>query len=175
MVDGQRMELDLFGTTSLNRLPVPLGIVDHVAITRTPIIAAGDLAVFGVIHIRTRVPLSGPALEGWVTTGSEIGDPGPFAFTPLSTLNVDRIGNDASGQLSYGGTGWFVTGGIRFGRHNFTDPAISTRYGAAAGGLGVKVTLLGFSARAGVRSARNSRRGSGTRTSEQPAGSASEE
>ena len=154
LVDGQRLDLDLFGTTSLNRLPLPLGVIERVEVTRTPLIAGGDLATYGVIHFHTIEGSRGFRGGVWGTTGSEINDPGPFAVTPRATPNVDRIGNDLSGDVAYGGRGWSVAGGLRFGRHNFTDPAIVTRYGSAAGDLGVKVTLVGGWGRAGVRTAR---------------------
>ncbi|HET8622106.1 MAG TPA: hypothetical protein VFM14_00945 [Gemmatimonadales bacterium] len=132
VVDGQRMELDLFGTSSLARLPVPLEAIERVDVDRTTTLVGGELATAGVIHFHTRDPAPGFSAAGWATTGSEIGDPGPFAFTPLATPNVDRIGNDGAGRVSYRGRTWFVEGGLQLGKQNPTDPAILDRYAAAS-------------------------------------------
>jgi hypothetical protein len=152
LVDGQRMELDLLGVASLARLPVPLETIERVDVVRTAALAAGELATAGVIHVHTREPRPGVSAAGWATTGSEIGDPGPFAFTPLATPNVDRIGNDASGRLAYRGNRWFVDAGLQVGKHNSTDPAIADRYLAASREEGrARSTVLAPVARLGIR------------------------
>src|SRR5687768_3938182 len=43
MVDGRRMELDLFGTTSLDRLGIPLDLIERVELVELPRLAAGRL------------------------------------------------------------------------------------------------------------------------------------
>lgn len=133
LVDGQRIEADLFGITSLNRLPVPLEVISRVELVSVPQLQDGELATSGLIHIHTREPASGISAGGWATRGSEIGDPGPFAFTPLATPNVDRFGDDASLRVSYGGGRWFAEATARTGELFATDPAIGDRYTAAVG------------------------------------------
>ncbi len=152
LVDGRRMEVDLFGVSSLARLPVPLAAIERIEVERTPTLVDGELAIDGVMHIHTSAPPPGISAAGWATTGSEIGDPGPFAFTPLATSNVNRIGNDGSGRLSYGGTRWFADAAIQVGKHNSTDPAILDRLAAAANEEGrVRSTVVAPVARLGIR------------------------
>jgi hypothetical protein len=152
LVDGRRMELDLFGVSSLARLPVPIETIDRVEVVRTPVLAGGELAGDGVIHLYTRDPPPGVSAAGWATTGSEIGDPGPFAFTPLASSNVDRIGNDGSGRLGYRGKRWFADVAVQIGKHNSTDPAIVDRLAAAANEEGrVRSTVFAPAARFGIR------------------------
>ena len=125
LVDGRRMDVDLFGNTSLDRLGIPLEGVSHVELVDFPRLEAGRLTTEGIIHIHTTTPAAGLSGQGWFTTGAEIGDPGPFAFTPDATPNVDRDGHDASAGVGYGGGSWFaaVTAASRVMVP--TDPAIA--------------------------------------------------
>jgi hypothetical protein len=152
LVDGQRKDLELLGIASLARLPVPLETIDRVELRRTAVLAGGELVTGGVIHFHTRDPQSGLSAAGWATTGSEIGDPGPYAFTPLATPNVDRLGNDGSGRVAFRRGSWFVEAALQVGKQNPTDPAIVDRYAEASRGEDrVQSTLLAPSARAGLR------------------------
>ena len=152
LVDGHRLELDVLGSLSLARVPVPLESIDRVEFERTASFAAGQLATAGIIQIRTREPRAGFSASGWATTGSEIGDPGPFAFTPLATPNVDRIGNDGSGRISYREDSWFAEGAVQVGKQNSTDPAVFDRLAAASFEEGrVRSTVVAPTVRAGLR------------------------
>jgi hypothetical protein len=135
LVDGQRVDDDVFGVTDLDRLAVPLEQVSTVELIEVPRLVAGGITTDGLIRITTADPSEGPAAGGWFVTGSEIGDPGPFAFTPEATSNVDRLGHRASAGMSYGGAGWFATGAIGWATLVPTDPAIVNRYIAALGPL----------------------------------------
>ena len=135
LVDGRRMEADLFGTASLDRLGVALEQVSSVELIDLPRLVAGGLTTDGLIHIRTTEPAEGPSASGWFTTGSEIGDPGPFAYTPQGTPNVDRAGHGASAELGYGRDTWFASAALAWGETVPTDPAIVQRYVAALGRL----------------------------------------
>lgn len=133
LVDGRRVDDDLFGRTSLDRLAVPLEQIASVELVDLPRLAGGEITSGGLVHIRTVEPPDGPAAGGWFVTGSEIGDPGPFAFTPRATSNVDRLGHTASADLSYGGGAWFARAAMGWARLVPTDPAILSRYIAALG------------------------------------------
>jgi hypothetical protein len=152
MIDGQRSELELFGSPSLARIPVPLELIDRIEFVRTPKVTGGELASAGVIHIHTREPPPGLSAGGWATTGSEIGDPGPFAFTPLATPNVDRLGNDGSGRVAYRRGTWYAEATLQVAKQNPTDPAIFDRYSAASRGeVRLRSSLLAPTVRLGVR------------------------
>ena len=133
LVDGRPVDDDLFGRASLDRLGVPLEQVAEVELIQLPRLEAGVLTTGGVIHIRTTDPAVGPSTGGRFTTGSEIGDPGPFAFTPQATSNVDRLGHSAAADLAYGASRWFASAAIVWSRLVPTDPAIVDRYLAALG------------------------------------------
>jgi hypothetical protein len=133
LVDGQRVDDDLFGVTDLDRLAVPLEQVSTVELIEVPRLVAGGITTDGLIRITTAEPPEGPAAGGWFVTGSEIGDPGPFAFTPAATSNVDRLGHRASAGMSYGGAGWFASAALGWATLVPTDPAIVNRYIAALG------------------------------------------
>lgn len=133
MVDGRRVEDQLFGTADLDRLGVPVEQVARVVLVEQPRLVAGGLTSGGLIHIITAEPMPGPSARGWFVTGSEIGDPGPFAFTPGARANVDRLGHGASAELGYGGERWFLSGSAAWSRTVPSDPAILDRYVAALG------------------------------------------
>ncbi len=133
LVDGQRVDDDLFGVTDLDRLAVPLEQVSTVELIEVPRLVAGGITTDGLVRITTADPSEGPAAGGWFVTGSEIGDPGPFAFTPEATSNVDRLGHRASAGMSYGGAGWFTSAALGWATLVPTDPAIVNRYIAALG------------------------------------------
>jgi hypothetical protein len=135
LVDGQRVDDELFGVNDLDRLAVPLEQVSTVELIEVPRMVAGGITADGLIRITTADPPEGPAAGGWFVTGSEIGDPGPFAFTPRATPNVDRLGHRVSAGLSYGGAGWFASAVLGWATLVPTDPAIVNRYVAALGPL----------------------------------------
>ena len=134
LVDGRRVDADLFGTASLDRLGVPLDQVSRVELSERPRLEGGELATGGLIHIRMVEPREGPSAHGWFTTGSEIGDPGPFAFTPNAAPNVDRTGHQASAGIAYGDDAWYADAALAWEELVPTDPAIEDRYRAALGG-----------------------------------------
>ena len=150
LVDGRRVDADLFGTTSLDRLGVSLDQVSSVELSELPRLEAGELTSGGLIHIRTVEPPTGPSAHGWFTTGSEIGDPGPFAFTPEPDPNVDRTGHQASVGFGYGGGSWFADAAIGWEELVPTDAAIAERYGAAIPGR-PRLYNTEYAIRAGAR------------------------
>jgi hypothetical protein len=133
LVDGHRMDDDLFGLSNLDRLGVPLEQVASVELVELPRLTAGGLTTDGLIHIHTAEPVRGPSAGGSFVTGSEIGDPGPFAFTPAATSNVDRLGHTATAEMSYAGEGWFASAAVAWARLVPTDPELLDRYRAALG------------------------------------------
>ena len=133
LVNGQRMDDDLFGVSDLDRLGVPLEQVSSVELIEVPRLVAGGITTDGIILITTADPPDGPTAGGWFVTGSEIGDPGPFAFTPEATANLDRLGHRASAGMGYGGVGWFAAAAVDWATMVPTDPAIVHRYVAALG------------------------------------------
>lgn len=133
VVDGRRVDADRFGIVNLDRLGLSLERIATVELVEMPTLVAGGTTTEGLIRITSADPPTGPSARVWFTTGSEIGDPGPFAFTPEATSNVDRLGHAASAELAYGGAGWFVEAAMSWARMVPTDPAIAERYIAAFG------------------------------------------
>jgi hypothetical protein len=60
LVDGRHMHLDLFGSTSLDRLGIPLEGISRVELIDFPRLEAGRLATEGLVHIHTAAPAPGP-------------------------------------------------------------------------------------------------------------------
>ena len=127
MLDGHEIDPSLLGVLALERLPVDLGAVDSAVFTAAPALAAGWFRGRGLLEIHTRRPAAGWSARSRYTTGSETGDPGPFAFVPGSVPNRDRFGHDAAVGAGYGGDRWYLSAALGLGVHVPTDPAIAAR------------------------------------------------
>jgi hypothetical protein len=127
MLDGQPVDLDIFGVRSLERLPVSLGQIDSVVILSAPAIRNGQFVEGGLIHIHSRRPGRGFSIQAHVATASETGDPGPYQFTDRATPNVDRVGSDVSGQVLFGGSTLSAVTGALWREHFVTNRAIRER------------------------------------------------
>ncbi|HDQ45396.1 MAG TPA: hypothetical protein ENN17_07875 [bacterium] len=127
MVDHQRMDLDVLDRRCLYLLPLSLGIIDSVVVSTTPQIRDGLFVESGIIHIHTAPPRSGVTFRHRYAAGNETGDPGPWAFTPHATPNVDRVANDHFSSLSVGSER--IWGRIGFGFNQFaaTDQVLAGR------------------------------------------------
>lgn len=127
VVDGHEIDPSLLGVLALERLPVGLGAVDSAVFTAAPVLTAGSFRGRGLLEIHTRRPAAGFAARTRYTTGSETGDPGPYAFVPGSVPNRDRFGHDAAVGAEYGGHRWYLSAALALGVHVATDPAIADR------------------------------------------------
>ncbi|NIM19317.1 MAG: TonB-dependent receptor plug domain-containing protein [Candidatus Latescibacteria bacterium] len=127
MVDGQRMNPNLYDSNNLNLLPIVLDEVDSVEIVSSPRIHHGEFTERGLIHIYTRKPAPGVSFRGSVMGGNETGDPGPYRYTEYSSPNVDFIGPDATLTMGYGSRNWYVQGNVATQVHFFRDPAMVAR------------------------------------------------
>jgi hypothetical protein len=133
MVDGQFMDIRLYDSTNLNLLPVPLAVVDSVEVINLPLLYKGVFTGRGMIHVHTRRPAPGPAFLGEIVAGNETGDPGPYAYTGLSTPNVDAIGPDVALAIGYNRSDAYVQATASTGVHFFRDPAMLERNSAILG------------------------------------------
>ena len=133
MVDGQVMDIDLFDSTNLNLLPIPLAAVDSVEVVSLPLLYGGVLTDRGLIHIHTRRPVPGPSFLGDFMTGSETGDPGPYAYTGLATPNIDATGPDAAIAIGYHRSDAYIQATVSTAVHFFRDPAMLERNSAILG------------------------------------------
>ena len=127
MIDGQEVDLNLFGARSLNRVPIALGQIDSIEIVSTPRIREGQFIDSGLIHIHTHRPARGLSVRGFGATANETGDPGPYLFTELRTPNIDRIGSGGSGVVSYGWRGGYVDASLAKREHVVTNLLVRER------------------------------------------------
>ncbi|MFN2566024.1 MAG: hypothetical protein ABR499_13590 [Gemmatimonadaceae bacterium] len=128
VVDGQRIAVDVLGAKLLELLPISPAQIESVTVTRVPRLAAGTIASRGVVEFHTRRGHPGPAIAGAWHSGNVIGDPGPYAFTPLTTENVDRLGPYNYTVAGVGAAGWDVAAGARQGSSHTTHPGIRRRF-----------------------------------------------
>ena len=133
IVDGRRVEADLFGRLDLDRLGLPLERIRQIDFVELPHLITGRITTGGAVHIHTAEPEPGTSAYGSFAAGTEIGDPGPFAFTPAGGENVDRLGHDVQAGAAYGARSWFATAALASSKRIPTDPAIAGRYSAALG------------------------------------------
>ncbi|NIQ28764.1 MAG: hypothetical protein GTN88_20670, partial [Gammaproteobacteria bacterium] len=76
MLDGQVVDLNLFGVRSLDRLPVVLSQIDSVEVISAPALVEGVLSDGGLIRIHTRQARDGVSVHALFATANETGDPG---------------------------------------------------------------------------------------------------
>jgi len=127
LLDGQKVDLNVFGTNNLNLLPVTLDQIDSVVVVSVPRIDAGEFADRGLIHIYTHRPPPGVSFRGSLMGGNETGDPGPYRYTQFRSPNIDAIGPDASYTLGFSYGHWHVLGNLATQIHFFQDPAMQKR------------------------------------------------
>lgn len=151
LVDGVPADVGTFGALDLNRLGLPLQHIDSLVLIDTPSLDAGRLTPAGVIHIHTIHPRRGASAGAWFTTGSEIGDPGPFAFTPDGRANVDRLGHEYAISAGYGAARWWADASLNAFEYPPTDPALLRRYSAANVRTGLRIEGTAPAARIGLR------------------------
>lgn len=132
VVDGERIDLGPFDRSGLHRLPATVAAIDSVVVVRGGCLVAGGLATQGALLVYTARPPRGFSGSISATTGSEVGDPGPFAFTHLATPNVDRFGDDLAIRAGFGAERWAASVSLGAAEAVPTDPAIADRYIAAA-------------------------------------------
>ena len=151
MVDGTPMDLSPFGAMNVNRLPVLIDQIDFVEIVSVPQFHEGVFAVGGIMHIHTAQPAPGLSARARWTAGNEVGDPGPFIFTPLRSRNIEQTGPDYSGTVSYSGAHFYVEASHNTLHHILSKPAIGPRNLIISdGGFGTEIISTGIAARVGT-------------------------
>ncbi|MBA3890269.1 MAG: hypothetical protein H0X64_07040, partial [Gemmatimonadaceae bacterium] len=128
----QPVPADVAGTTLLDLLPVSLAQLDSVTVQRSPTITGGRLAMHGMLHLHTQRRVEGVRASASHYSGNEAGDPGPFAFTPAATPNVDNNGPFHQLRLAFGAPAADVDLALRRWADNLTDVRLRQRYIAAA-------------------------------------------
>lgn len=127
IIDGIPADIGLFGTQSLDALPINIGDIECVEFVARPHAAAGELRQNGAIHLRTRRPDAGATIGGSVSALNEVNDPGPFSYTPLASRNVDRIGPIGTGAIEVRSRGQFARLSAKVDEFHFTDEQVDLR------------------------------------------------
>ena len=152
LVDGEPIPVAFGGLQLLDLLPVSLAQLDSVTLERVPSVAAGRVAMHGVLHLHTQRGIAGLRASVSHYSGNEAGDPGPFAFTPEATPNVDNSGPFHQGRIAYGRAAWDADLAVRRWTDNLTDQRMRARYerAAAPAAPDLWVQQIASSFRAGV-------------------------
>ena len=127
LVDGIPTEIGLLGTQSLDALPISLNEVECVEFIPRPHVGAGELREAGQVSIRTRRPRAGMTMAGSIAARNEVNDPGPFAYTPQASRNVDRIGPIGTGAIEIRSRGRFARLAGKIDEFHFTDDRVDLR------------------------------------------------
>jgi len=132
LVDGQPVQPSFAGTNVLDLLPVAITQLDSVVVYRGPAFVAGRVAIHGVLRLYTQRGLRGTHGSASHYSGNEVGDAGPFTFTPAATPNIDNSGPFHALRLTHGDTAWDADLAFRRWTDNITDRRIADRHEAAA-------------------------------------------
>lgn len=127
MVDYQPMDLAVFGSKTLNYLPVSIDQIDSVEVFSQPQLHWQAFSDAGLLHIHTRRPRPGLTVSAQTRVGNETGDPGPYIFTDANAMNVDRIGPDDRYSLAAANERFFFRASLIDYNHYATDPQIRLR------------------------------------------------
>lgn len=104
-------------------IPTVPGLVREVRVITAP----STRSAGGRIEIDTARPPEGLSIAGHVSAGNEVGDPGPYRYTPLATPNADRIGPVFGFRGTVRADAWRVEGTYRGDEIHMTDPALEPR------------------------------------------------
>lgn len=127
LIDGQPVNLFILNAQNINTAPISIHEISYVEAINTPTFVAGNLYQGGVLHIHTHNPDEGASIKASITAGNEVGDPGPYRYTPYSTPNIDRIGPTLQGAASYAASGWHIRVQGKVDEHHATDERIRER------------------------------------------------
>jgi hypothetical protein len=150
MIDGQRMDINIFDITNLNMLPISINQIDYVEIISIPQIIEGEFTDKGLIHIHTVRPEAGLSYHGRLTYGNETGDPGPYRYTEFKSKNVDRIGADRSNEVSFAGKKQYIGASQTDQVYYPTDAAIYNRNQIISGKDYPRINMSSYSFKAGI-------------------------
>lgn len=143
LVDGQKMNLNVFDLQNVDLLPFTINQVDSIIFVDLPILYRGEFSRQGLIHIKLKKPVDGLSLNAIQSVGNEIGDPGPYAFTRHKTANIDKLGYLLGAAFGSTGNSWTLAGNFKFRENFITDQATDKRIGQLTGDQ--KARLLGVS------------------------------
>jgi hypothetical protein len=127
LVNGQKIDLAFLSELNLDVLPFNIDQIDTIKIVGTNKFYKGYTSSFGLIEFILVNDQQGFSLKAFQSIGNEVGDPGPYAYTPYQTPNVDKLGFLAGMTLKSAGNNWDITTNLKFNENFVTDQAISPR------------------------------------------------
>jgi hypothetical protein len=127
MLDGQRIQLLNFDAVNINTIGVPVNEIERIEIIHTVGNYLGEFTDKGLIHIVTKTKSKGITYSFLATNGNEIGDPGPFRFTPQAASNVDKIGLNYAHTLHANYGKWQAKAIYQYQDYFFRDEQILQR------------------------------------------------
>lgn len=119
MINGQPVDLSYIEQQNIDLLPFTIDQIDSVLVVDTPQMYRGVFTRTGLIDIYIRQPQEGFSVSAVQSIGNETGDPGPYAYTPYTTANVDKLGYLAGLNFNSLGNNWKLAANFKY-RENFT-------------------------------------------------------
>lgn len=127
LVDNQKVYLNHLGYSNIDLLPFSADQIDSVVFVNSPIVLNGEFSSNGLIHIILKKPVEGLSISAVQNIGNETGDPGPYAFTPYKTPNVDKLSYNAGLNLTTTGDGWWFSSDFKYRETYVTNKKIFMR------------------------------------------------
>lgn len=122
-LNGIPLDLNVWGTKNLNKIPVSVSAIDSVILVTEPQLSGGKSMEKGGLFIYTKSREEGISADAELWTGNRAGDPGPFVYTEQATPNRERLGPVASASLSYTKDRFSVEGGVKRMLHFVSEPS----------------------------------------------------
>ncbi|MCB2200388.1 hypothetical protein KQI63_13350 [bacterium] len=150
LIDGVPVDLQLFDSQMLNRLPISINEIDSVEFFNQPGLHEGIFTDRGLIHIHTQQPEAGYSLGASVRRGYVTRDNGTLSGVgDLATDDPDRVGPDVSlnGAVRHGET--WVAYSLKREEQPLDGPKMRPRLRTFQPNGDAKLGLLGGSTRFG--------------------------
>ena len=151
LIDGQPIDMRILDAKNINLLPLSPAQIAYVKVINTPALIEGVMASGGALHIHTRQPFDGPAIQGGFAAGNEVGDPGPYRYTRFNSPNIDRIGPTLHTVASYRNKASYLRAHFKVDEHHATNTQIVERVRTLyVGEKAPRLLLAGGSVDAGI-------------------------
>ena len=121
----------ILGRSQLQTLPISasdvacIELVEGLGAEQVGVTRSGSIRIYTKAYLESSG--TGLSVDGGVTLGNEINDPGPFRYTDLGGTNVDRIGPVGSTGVTVRGQNWVGRASARLEEHHVTDEALTRR------------------------------------------------
>ncbi len=121
-LNGTKLDAGVWGTSSLQTIPVTISQIDSVVLIESPMLYEGEFTEKGGLFIYSKDMDEGIRVQADIKMGNRSGDPGPFVYTEKASRNVERVGPTVGAMVSYKKKDFGIQAGVKKYTLAVTDP-----------------------------------------------------